>query len=79
MHRFGGLLVGLFVAVHVLTIAIDSYLPFSLSVITIPLVASYRPLCTGLGIAAAELLLALAMTNRYRGVFRTGSGAARIT
>lgn len=66
VHRFGGLLVGLFVAIHVVTIAIDSYLPFSLVQLLVPFTSSYRPLWTGLGIAAAELLLALAITNHYR-------------
>lgn len=66
VHRFGGLLVGFFVSIHVLTIAADSYLPFSLTQLVVPLASRYRPLWTGLGIAAAELLLALALTNRYR-------------
>jgi sulfoxide reductase heme-binding subunit YedZ len=66
VHRFGGLLVGSFVAIHVATIAIDSYLPFSVASLVIPFVASYRTLYTALGIVAAELLLALAVTNRYR-------------
>lgn len=66
VHRFGGLLVGFFVALHVLTIAIDSYLPFSPLQVLVPLTARYRPLWTGLGIAAAELLVALALTNHYR-------------
>ena len=66
VHRFGGLLVGFFVGLHVLTIAIDSYLPFSLLQVLVPLTSRYRPLWTGLGIAAAELLIALALTNHYR-------------
>ncbi len=66
VHRFGGLLVGAFLVIHIATIAIDSYLPFSLASLAIPLVARYRPLWTGLGIVAAELLLALAVTNHYR-------------
>jgi sulfoxide reductase heme-binding subunit YedZ len=66
VHRFGGLLVGFFVSLHVLTIAIDAYLPFSPVQILVPLTSRYRPLWTGLGIVAAELLLALALTNRYR-------------
>jgi sulfoxide reductase heme-binding subunit YedZ len=66
VHRFGGLLVGCFVALHVLTIVIDSYLPFSPLQVLVPLTARYRPLWTGLGVAAAELLVALAITNRYR-------------
>ena len=66
VHRFGGLLVGSFVAIHVVTIALDAYLPFSLPALVVPFVARYRPLFTALGIVAAELLLALAVTNRYR-------------
>jgi methionine sulfoxide reductase heme-binding subunit len=66
VHRFGGLLVGSFVAIHVFTIAIDAYLPFSLVALVVPFSAGYRPLYTALGVVAAELLLALALTNRYR-------------
>ncbi len=66
IHRFGGLLVGALVTIHVLTIAVDSFLPFSVLNLVVPFTASYRPLWTGLGIAAAEILLALAITNHYR-------------
>jgi hypothetical protein len=66
VHRFGGLLVGSLISLHVLTIAADSFLPFSVAQLLVPFAASYRPLWTGLGIVAAELLLALAFTNRYR-------------
>lgn len=66
VHRFGGILVGVFVGIHVVTIAVDSYLRFSPAAILVPFVSSYRPLWTALGIVAAELLLALAVTNRLR-------------
>lgn len=66
IHRFGGLLVGALVTIHVVTIAVDSFLPFSIVNLLVPFTATYRPLWTGLGIAAAELLLALAITNHYR-------------
>ena len=66
IHRFGGLLVGSLVGIHVLTIAADSYLPFSLTQLLVPFTSTYRPLWTGLGIAAAEILVALAVTNHYR-------------
>lgn len=66
IHRFAGILVGTFVAIHVVTIAIDSYLRFSIASILVPLVATYRPLWVALGIVAAELLVALAVTNHYR-------------
>ena len=66
VHRFGGILVGTFVVIHIVSVAIDSYLPFSLVSLFVPLVAKYRPIWISLGIVAAELLLALAFTNHYR-------------
>jgi methionine sulfoxide reductase heme-binding subunit len=66
VHRFGGLLVGSLIVIHVGAIAMDSFLPFSLTQLLVPLTASYRPLWTGLGIASAEILLAIAVTNHYR-------------
>jgi methionine sulfoxide reductase heme-binding subunit len=66
IHRFGGLLVGTLIGIHVLTIAADSFVPFSLVQLLVPFTSSYRPLWTGLGIAAAEILVALAITNHYR-------------
>lgn len=66
IHRFGGLLVGSLIGVHVAAIALDSFLPFSIVQLVVPFTARYRPLSTGLGIFAAEVLLALAITNHYR-------------
>jgi sulfoxide reductase heme-binding subunit YedZ len=66
VHRFGGVLVGSFIAIHVATIAIDSYMPFTPAQLVVPLTDTYRPLWTALGIVAAELLLALALANRLR-------------
>jgi methionine sulfoxide reductase heme-binding subunit len=66
VHRFVGLLTGVFVGVHGLALLLDTYLPFSLTDLLVPGTAPYRPLATGLGVVAAELLAALAVTNRYR-------------
>ena len=66
VHRFAGLLAGIFIALHVFWLGIDSQSHLSASTIVIPFTSSYRPLWTGLGIVAAELLLALAVTNHYR-------------
>jgi predicted ferric reductase len=66
VHRFAGLLTGTFVSPHVLTLFVDSYVPFSLTQFVLLGASSYRPLSTALGVVAAELLLALAITNRYR-------------
>jgi sulfoxide reductase heme-binding subunit YedZ len=66
VHRFGGLLVGAFVSAHVLLLLIDSQAHLSLGPVIVPFSSSYRPLWTGLGVVAAELLLALAAANHYR-------------
>jgi sulfoxide reductase heme-binding subunit YedZ len=66
VHRFLGILAGVFITVHVGSVALDSVVPFSLSQLVIPFTSGYRPLATGLGIVAMELLLALAVTNRLR-------------
>ena len=66
VHRFVSLLAGTFIAVHVGSLLFDSYLPFSLTNVLVPGTAPYRPLSVAAGVIAAELLVALAVTNRYR-------------
>jgi methionine sulfoxide reductase heme-binding subunit len=66
VHRFAGVLAGVFVGLHVLTIAIDSYVPFSLTQLLVPYTANYRPFWTGLGVVAFELLLAVGLSTRWR-------------
>ena len=66
VHRFGGVLVGTFVWIHVGTVAIDKYFPFSLADVLVPFHASFKPFWTAMGVVAAELLLALAITNKLR-------------
>jgi sulfoxide reductase heme-binding subunit YedZ len=66
IHRFVGLLAGTFIAIHVGALLVDSYMPFSLANILVPGTAAYRPVAVALGVIAAELLAALALTNRYR-------------
>jgi DMSO/TMAO reductase YedYZ heme-binding membrane subunit len=60
------MLTGVFIWIHVLALLFDSYMPFSLAAVIVPGAAPYRPLASALGVVAAELLLALAITNRYR-------------
>jgi len=66
VHRFVGLLAGTFIFIHVGALLVDSYLPFSLTNILIPGTAPYRPISVAFGVIAAELLVALAVTNHYR-------------
>src|SRR5438876_8425834 len=39
VHRFTGMLTGTFVVLHIVSVAIDAYLPFSLVSLIVPLVA----------------------------------------
>ena len=66
VHRFLGLLAGVFLSLHVLALLTDEYLGFSLTDLAIPGLSPYRPLTTALGVVSAELLVALAVTNRFR-------------
>lgn len=66
VHRFLGILAGIFIAIHGGALLLDSFVPFSLSQLLVPGTSSYRPLAVGLGVVAAELLVALALANRYR-------------
>lgn len=80
MHRFLGLLAGAFIAIHVGGILLDQVVPFSVAQLVVPFTADYRPLATGLGVVALELLLALALSNLLREhlphrVWRTLHGA----
>lgn len=68
LHRFAGILAGSFITIHVGAILLDSYVHFGLEQVLVPFASSYRSLPVALGIVAAELLLALAVTNRLRKV-----------
>jgi sulfoxide reductase heme-binding subunit YedZ len=66
VHRFLGILAGTFIAIHGGALLLDHVVPFSLGRLLVPGAASYRPLAVALGVVAAELLAALAVTNHYR-------------
>ena len=66
LHRFGSLLVGVFIGLHVLTIALDTYTPFSVTQLVVPFASSYRPVWVALGIVSTELLIAVAVTNALK-------------
>lgn len=66
LHRNVSLLVLGLVAVHVLTTVLDSYTRISLTAAVIPFSSPYRRLWLGLGSAALDMLLALALTSLLR-------------
>jgi methionine sulfoxide reductase heme-binding subunit len=66
LHRYLGTLFWVFLGVHILTTAVDSYVSLSIADIVIPFASSYRSFGLGMGVVATELLLALAIVNRLR-------------
>jgi hypothetical protein len=68
LHRFAGILTGTFLAIHVGAILLDGYIHFTVPQVLVPLASSYRTIAVAFGIVAAELLVALAVTNRLRRV-----------
>jgi len=67
IHRFVSILTGVFIAMHGLGLLLDQVVPFSLGQVLVPFTSSYRPFAVGLGVASAELLVAIAVTNALRG------------
>jgi methionine sulfoxide reductase heme-binding subunit len=66
VHRFLGILAGAFIAIHGLALLVDGYFDFTLSSVLVPCAAPTRVVPVALGVVAAELLAALAVTNHYR-------------
>ncbi len=77
LHRSVSLLVLVFLALHIVTAALDSFAPIALMDAVLPFIGSYRPIWLGLGAVAFDLLLALAVTSAMRQ--RLGHRAWRIT
>lgn len=67
VHRFLSILTGVFLTVHISSILLDHVVSFGLGDVVIPFTAPYRPFAVGLGVVAAELLVAIAITNALRG------------
>lgn len=68
LHRFAGILTGSFIAIHIGAVLLDSYVHFTVPQVLVPLASGYRSVAVAFGIVAAELLVALAVTNRLRKV-----------
>jgi len=76
LHRSVSLLVLVFVALHIVTAALDSFAAINPLDAVVPFIGSYRPIWLGLGAVAFDLLLALAITSVLRQ--RVGHRAWRI-
>ncbi|WP_194923592.1 ferric reductase-like transmembrane domain-containing protein [Catenulispora pinisilvae] len=66
LHRSISLLAVAFLAVHILTAVIDSYVDISLLAVVVPFSSSYEPLWIGLGAVALDLILAVVITSLLR-------------
>jgi len=66
LHRYLMLVLFSFLAVHVATILVDPFTRFRLTDVLVPFGADYRRLWMGLGILAAELAIALALSVHLR-------------
>jgi sulfoxide reductase heme-binding subunit YedZ len=76
LHKNISLLVVAFVAVHVLTTVLDSFVSISPVAAIIPFASSYRPLWLSLGAIAFDMLLALVATSLIRSHISYGAWKA---
>ena len=67
LHRSISLLSIVFLAVHIGTALLDSYVDISFVSTFVPFVSSYEPLWIGLGAVAVDLMIALVATSLLRG------------
>ena len=66
LHRNVSLLALVFLELHIATAVLDPFAHLGLRDAVIPFVSNYRPLWVGLGVVAAELVMALAITSALR-------------
>ncbi len=66
LHRFVSMLSLGAVAVHGLTLTLDKTVPLPLAGLFVPGLSSYRPLATGVGVIAAELMLVIYVSFSLR-------------
>ena len=66
LHRNVALLSVVFLALHVVTVVVDSYVPITVVDAVVPFVSAYRPFWLGLGTIATDMLLALVATSLLR-------------
>jgi predicted ferric reductase len=66
MHQFISLLALGFIALHVVVLLADKYLPFSIAQVLVPFVAPYRPVWVGVGVIGFYLTLLVSVTFYLR-------------
>ncbi len=66
LHRFLGGLAVIFLAVHVVGILLDRYVPFRLLDVFVPFASQWRPWAVSLGVIGMYLLVAIELTSLAR-------------
>jgi hypothetical protein len=66
LHRFLGGAAVVFIAIHVASIVLDSYVNFSIVDIVVPFASRWHPVAVAWGIVAVYLLLAVEVTSLLR-------------
>jgi sulfoxide reductase heme-binding subunit YedZ len=66
LHRQVVLLCFAFLAVHVVTLLLDPFMHFTMADVAVPFASGYRQPWMAMGVVAAELALALAVSVRLR-------------
>jgi predicted ferric reductase len=66
LHKRVSILAMVFLAFHVLTAVLDTYVHLGWLSIVVPFTSSYQPLWTGLGTVAVDLMLAVAISSALR-------------
>jgi DMSO/TMAO reductase YedYZ heme-binding membrane subunit len=55
-----------FLGIHILSAVLDTYVHIGLLGVVVPLTSHYRPLATGIGTVAFDMLLAVALSSAFR-------------
>jgi sulfoxide reductase heme-binding subunit YedZ len=66
LHKRISLLAMVFLAFHVLTSVLDTYVNVGWAAILVPFASAYRPVWTGLGTVGVDLMLAVAISSALR-------------
>jgi sulfoxide reductase heme-binding subunit YedZ len=73
MHRRLSMLAVVFLAIHVVTSVLDTYVSISWAAIVVPFTSSYGRLWVGVGTVALDLLLAVFVSSLLRARIRPGA------
>lgn len=67
LHRSVSLVSAVFLAVHILSAVVDTYVPVGWPALVLPFASGWRPFAVGLGTIAVDLMVAVIVTSLVRG------------